>query len=98
MPQAANDSRLWRGWYKTARWQRIRTAQLSGEPLCSRCLAMEVVEPATVVHHVTPHKGDPDLFWNGPFESLCKPHHDSDGQHEDHGRTVVRYGADGWPL
>ncbi|MAZ17899.1 MAG: HNH endonuclease [Ahrensia sp.] len=88
----------WRPLYKTAQWQRIRERQLSEQPLCERCLAMEIVEPATVVHHKVPHKGDRDIFFRGPFESLCKPHHDSHGQLEDHGKTVVRFGADGWPL
>ena len=91
-------NRPWRKLYGTARWQRIRKAQLDAEPLCARCLAMEVVEPATVVHHKVPHKGDETLFWQGPFESLCKPHHDSEAQLEDHGKTIVRFGPDGWPI
>lgn len=32
---------------------------------------------ATVVDHVEPHRGDPVRFFRGPFQSLCKPHHDS---------------------
>lgn len=94
----ATDPRPWRRLYKTARWQRLREHHLSLQPLCERCLTMEVVEPATVVHHKVAHKGDLDLFWSGPFESLCKPHHDRDGQLEDHGKTVVRFGVDGWPI
>ncbi|WP_318761858.1 HNH endonuclease [Aminobacter niigataensis] len=85
--------------YKTARWQRIREYQLAMQPLCERCLTMEVVEPATVVHHANGgHKGDEEKFWSGPFESLCKPHHDSDGKREDLGQTVVRFDANGWPM
>lgn len=69
------------------------------QPLCERCLAMGVVEEATVVHHADGgHKGDEQRFWFGPFESLCKPHHDSEGQREDLGQVVVTFGADGWPV
>lgn len=59
---------------------------------------MEVVEVATVVHHKVAHRGDDEAFWTGPFESLCKPHHDREGQREDLGQTVVAFGADGWPI
>jgi hypothetical protein len=93
--EAADYRRL----YNTARWRRTREAQLSQQPLCERCLAMGVVEVATVVHHAGGgHKGDVVKFWSGPFESLCKPHHDSEGQREDLGQTIVSFGADGWPV
>lgn len=73
----------WRGWYGTARWQAIREAQLSMQPLCVMCLDGEVVEPATVCDHVTPHRGDEALFWSGPFQSLCAHHHNSAKQREE---------------
>ncbi|RWO13125.1 MAG: HNH endonuclease [Mesorhizobium sp.] len=95
----SDEATAYRKMYNTARWRRIREYQLSNFPLCQRCLVSEVVEPATVVHHADGgHKGDVVKFYDGPFESLCKPHHDRDGQLEDHGRTVIRFGVDGWPL
>lgn len=57
-----------------------------------------IVTIATVVHHKTPHRGDPILFWGGPFESLCKPHHDSHGQLEDHGKKTILFDEKGWPI
>jgi hypothetical protein len=30
-----------------------------------------------VCDHVDPHRGDPVKFFDGPFQSLCKWHHDS---------------------
>lgn len=93
-----DSNRPWRHLYATARWQRLRAYQLSNEPLCQWCLEAEIVEPATEVHHVHPHKGDVDLFFSGPFISTCKPCHSSRGQLEDHGKTVIRFGADGYPL
>lgn len=85
--------------YKTARWLRIREAQLSMQPLCERCLRLEVIEEATVVHHADGgHKGDEERFWTGPFESLCKACHDHFGALEDRGVKVVHFGNDGWPV
>lgn len=92
------EAAAYRKLYGTVRWQRIREYQLSQQPLCERCLTMETVEPATVVHHREAHKGDEEKFWSGPFESLCKPHHDGEGQREDRGQTIVTFGLDGWPL
>jgi hypothetical protein len=86
--------------YKTAAWQKLRAHKLTLDPLCERCLLSEVVTEAAVVHHREGgHKGDEAKFFDlEGLESLCKPHHDSDGRLEDIGRTKVRYGADGWPL
>ncbi|RUM99021.1 HNH endonuclease [Pseudaminobacter arsenicus] len=93
------EATAYRRLYKTARWQRVREAVLTEHPLCAMCLAMEIVEPATVVHHKDGgHKGDEDKFWSGPFEALCKACHDLFGDAEDRGKTVVAFGDDGWPL
>ena len=54
------------------------------------CEAQGLAVPATVADHVEPHAGDPDLFWNGKLQSLCKPHHDRDKQRaEAAGRRFV---------
>lgn len=54
---------------------------------------------AKVCDHIEPHKGDPDKFWSGPFQSLCKAHHDSDKQRlEKSGRRTVQIGIDGYPI
>src|SRR4029077_13660247 len=70
----------WRAWYHTGRWQRVRAAQLKREPMCSMCKARGVDCPATVCNHVIKHNGSYDLFWAGPYSSLCKQCHDSDQQ------------------
>ena len=93
-----DDRDEWRKLYATARWKRLRDRFLSEHPLCARCLLQEIVEPATVVHHKTPHKGDLVLFWGGPFEALCAPHHNSQGQLEDHGKQTIQFDASGWPI
>jgi 5-methylcytosine-specific restriction protein A len=90
----------WRKWYATPRWQRIREAQLAEQPLCQRCKARGLVEPATIVHHFDKHEGDEVKFWNaGNLQSVCKPCHDIDAQREENGgkaRQII--GADGWPI
>lgn len=75
----------------------MREAQLNAEPLCQWCKERDIVEEATEVHHAIAHKGDLDLFWNGPFISTCKPCHSSRGQREDKGLIVPGLDADGWP-
>ena len=53
---------------------------------------------ASVCDHVHPHRGDEVKFWAGPFQSLCKPCHDSDKQRQENGGPArVAIGADGWP-
>lgn len=65
------DQQEWRGWYKTARWQRKREAQLAAEPLCANCLKHGRITAATVADHPIPHRGDYHLFWDQPLQSLC---------------------------
>lgn len=79
----ARDSQPWRRWYKTARWQRTRDAQLIAEPLCRMCKDKGTLTPATVCDHVERHNGNPTLFWFGPFQSLCATCHSSDKQREE---------------
>jgi hypothetical protein len=73
----------WRAWYGTARWRATREAQLSLQPLCCMCLEADIVTEATVCDHVEPHRGNEDLFWSGPFQSLCSHHHNSTKQREE---------------
>ena len=84
--------------YKTYRWQKLRARQLAKEPLCKFCLDKGIATIATVCDHRTPHKGDEIKFWSGPFDSLCKPCHDSDKKRIEAGSTPKQeIGLDGWP-
>lgn len=88
----------WDGWYKLARWQRRRKAQLMAEPLCAFCLADKRITAATVADHLEPHRGDPDRFWHGPLQSLCKAHHDATKQRTERRGYSTACGVDGWPI
>lgn len=55
-------------------------------PLCRICELAGRVTPASVVDHITPHKGDASLMWGqSNWQALCKPCHDHKTATEDGG-------------
>lgn len=94
----SREGQSWQHLYKTARWLKLRLIHLSAEPLCRMCKAEGRITPATVCDHIKAHKGDPALFYGGPFQSLCKPCHDRHKQAEERtGKAKPIIGLDGWP-
>jgi hypothetical protein len=93
-----NVQRQWQHLYNDPRWHAIRAKQLAEHPLCERHEKRGELIEATVAHHVEVHKGDPALFFRGPFESLCKRCHDGEAQQEEKRGYASRVGADGWPV
>lgn len=92
------EAQLYRPWYKTRAWQVTRRRQLQEEPLCRMCKAEGRVTAATVVDHITPHKGDRALFFSADnLQALCKRHHDGEKQSEERRGYSSRVGLDGWP-
>lgn len=87
----------WRAWYRTSQWQGIRRRQLAASPLCEMCKAKDRIVPATVCHHAEPHRGDPERFWGGPFQSLCAPCHDGPVQAREKSGVTKGVTADGRP-
>jgi 5-methylcytosine-specific restriction endonuclease McrA len=66
------------------RWQQARERFLRTHPLCVMCDAIGRVTAASVVDHVTPHRGDKSLFWDETnWQSLCATHHSSTKQREE---------------
>lgn len=52
-----------------------------------------------MVDHIVPHKGDEALFFDsGNLQSLCKPCHDRDKAAEERGKSIIYFGADGYPI
>jgi 5-methylcytosine-specific restriction endonuclease McrA len=84
-----------------ARWQRARAAYLREHPLCVPCQEAGRTEPATVVHHKTPHRGDMLLFWDTDnWQGRCRTCHDDAAGPEATGRAETYRGCDlnGEPL
>ena len=69
-----------------SRWQKARATFLDRNPLCRECDKAGRVVVATVVDHITPHKGDQALFWDTDnWQPMCKRHHDEKTAREDGG-------------
>nr|WP_083199662.1 HNH endonuclease [Rhizobium sp. AC44/96] len=55
-----------------SKWEKARAGFLAKHSKCFRC-----GQPATVVHHSVPHRGDKKLFWQTSlWKPACKPCHD----------------------
>lgn len=67
-----------------SRWQKESRRFLQAHPLCEQCAKQGRYVKATVVDHVTPHRGDPVLFWDrSNWRALCKRCHDWKTGRED---------------
>lgn len=63
--------------YDSAAWRKASKGYLAEHPLCLECCGRGRVESSEVVDHVTPHRGDPALFWDRTnWQPLCKRCHD----------------------
>lgn len=81
-----------------ARWRKAREGFLRNHPLCRMCEAQGRVTPATIVDHITPHKGDSTLFWSKDnWQPLCKPCHDRHKQRLERSGTEVGCNVSGVP-
>ena len=96
--QRSEAAEQWRRLYRTARWQGIRRGQLAARPLCAMCLEDGHTRAATICNHVDKDaKQTKEGFFAGPFNSLCKTHHDSTQQRQERTGHVIGCDADGWP-
>lgn len=67
------------------RWQKAREGFLKKHPACVYCERKGIIEEATVVDHIRPHRGDKKLFWDrNNWQSLCGRCHSSVKQREEH--------------
>jgi len=73
-------------WLNSSRYLKTRKIFLSRNPLCKRCSAENRPVLATILDHVTPHKGDVGLFWDASnWQPMCKTCHDRKTAAEDGG-------------
>ena len=74
-PLYARENATARGY--DGRWRVARLRFLKRNPLCAACMQEGRLSPATVVDHITPHRGDETLFWEeSNWQPMCKPCHD----------------------
>lgn len=61
----------WHNLYNNNRWRNARSIFLRNNPLCVMC-----GQPATVVDHSIPHRGNEEIFWDqSQLQSLCSSCH-----------------------
>jgi len=64
-----------------SRWRKARRLFLNENPLCALC-----PQPATVVDHKVPHRGNEELFWDeSNWQSLCTKCHNRKTMKEKRG-------------
>lgn len=81
-----------------SRWQKARLTYLREHPFCLICKEQGRSEPAVIVDHIVPHKGDSSLFWDSSnWQPLCKYHHDSDKQRLEKSGYIGGCSPDGIP-
>ncbi|MBE7897524.1 HNH endonuclease [Paenibacillus polymyxa] len=69
-----------------SKWRKAREGYLRKHPLCTYCFQRGYLATATVVDHITPHRGDKQLFWDRDnWQPLCKQCHDTKTAKEDGG-------------
>jgi 5-methylcytosine-specific restriction endonuclease McrA len=85
--------------YSTTRWQRLRTAHLSGEPYCRYCKRAGRIVRATEVDHIVPIRENRDgAFDADNLQSLCAPCHNRVKQQEERADPDRGCDTDGIPL
>lgn len=71
-----------RALYADRRWKAAAKTFIKRNCLCVDCLELGVVEDATDVDHIKPHKGDRKVFWDrSNWQALC---------HRCHSRKTAR--------
>lgn len=83
----------YRAWYKTARWQRLRTAVLVRDLFkCQFCGRTIAEKGKAIADHREPHRGDAAKFWNpANLQCRCAECHDSIKQAEE--QAMQRQGS-----
>lgn len=68
------------------KWRAARESFLKLHPLCAECEETGRISLATVVDHITPHRGDLKLFWDRKqWRPLCARCHSRKTAREDGG-------------
>lgn len=96
--QRSDEAKAWRSLYKTKAWRALRLQVLvEAGWRCEMCPAVLRGRDAQV-DHVTPHKGNRDLFFDrSNLQALCARCHGAAKQREERQGFASVIGEDGWP-
>jgi 5-methylcytosine-specific restriction endonuclease McrA len=61
--------------YKRVNWNKLRTLQLTTEPLCRKCKQKGLTVPATVADHIIPIEQGGERYDLDNLQSLCESCH-----------------------
>ena len=82
---AKGNHNAWPQMYNSPRWKALRQAKLREQPFCEICGA-----EATEVHHIHPHNGDVDVFYDyDNLMSICHSCHAKETQKESEQRKKL---------
>jgi 5-methylcytosine-specific restriction endonuclease McrA len=96
-PIEGSDQFAWL--YKTKMWRQLRGVHLAKNPLCAECWQRGRTVIASVVHHLTPHKGRWHLFVDPDnLQAVCAKCHDGELREIERNGYSDRIGNDGWPV
>jgi len=85
--------------HSTYRWQQKAKRQLAHEPLCRMCRDLfGRVRAASIADHIERHDNDPERFWDGALQSVCKECHDSLKQQQERSGEMAGHCRHGWPV
>lgn len=85
--------------YNTTAWKQLRRWHLAQFALCELCLQRGHVTPASVVHHIDPHRGDEAKFYDrSNLQSVCKTCHDGACQQQEKSGHLRGSDDEGLPL
>lgn len=102
----SEEAQQYRKLYSSKQWRILREQALFRDMFrcqhkgCGVILKRGVSHPhSAVVHHIKPHKGDLDLFFNlDNLQSVCWEHHSGIIQSIENRGFDVTIGPDGWPI
>jgi 5-methylcytosine-specific restriction endonuclease McrA len=81
------------------KWKAARQAYLAAHPLCVYCEQLGRVTAASVVDHITPHRGDEKLFWDATnWQPLCEACHNGAKAELEQTGTLRGCDTSGTPL
>jgi len=83
---------IWKNFYNTSRWRKLRLQKLTKQPLCEMCKERGIIRLANTVHHIkeistgnTPYEMEQLAFDYNNLQALCKD------CHKEHHKPEINY-------